>query len=550
MTSDIALLAVRSSAVMLLALAAVTCMTRWSAALRHRVLAIAFCGAIVVGPLVPVVPAWRVLPAPVSAWPAAAGESTAPAAAVSERETAEAAPDGGPAATAAVASRPSRPSGLDAALFVWALGAALALVRLAGGSWYVRRLARRSRGEAGATWGRLLEEVRAEYGIGRAVRLAVTNREGLLATFGAIRPTVLVPRDATEWSADRVRIVLLHELAHVRRGDWLVQVFAETVRAIFWFNPLFWIACARLRRESECACDDEVLAAGMTPDRYAEQLVEIARGNRDARMPWAAVVPMARQSTLEGRVTAMLNPVLDRRAPSRMAVIATSALVITAVVLTAALRLAAQANALAVEGTVFDPSGGVLPGVEVTLEDGNRIKWPATTGPDGKFKFEPVGAGSYVLEASLPGFKSLRHEFVLSAAQRALQNVTLQVGSLQETIRVTAKRPAPAARTASPAPARIRMGGNIKQPTKTLDVRPVYPEAMREAGLEGAVPMEAIIGVNGRVVSVRVLSAQVAPEFAASAVTAVKQWEFTPTLLNGVPVEVQMTVSVSFSLAD
>ena len=168
----------------------------------------------------------------------------------------------------------------------------------------------------------------------------------------------------------------------------------------------------------------------------------------------------------------MLNPVLDRRAPSRMAVIAASVLVFTAVVLTAALRLAAQANALAVEGTVFDPSGGVLPGVEVTLEDGNRIKWPATTDPDGKFKFEPVGAGSYVLEASLPGFRSLRHEFVLSAGQRALQNVTLQVGSLQETIRVTARRPVPAARPASPAPARVRMGGNIKQPTKTLDVRP------------------------------------------------------------------------------
>ena len=94
------------------------------------------------------------------------------------------------------------------------------------------------------------------------------------------------------------------------------------------------------------------------------------------------------------------------------------------------------------------------------------------------------------------------------------------------------------------------MGGNIKQPTKTKDVRPVYPEAMREAGLEGVVPMEAIIGVNGRVVSVRVLSAQVAPEFAASAITAVKQWEFTPTLLNGVPVEVQMAVSVTFGLTD
>jgi len=73
---------------------------------------------------------------------------------------------------------------------------------------------------------------------------------------------------------------------------------------------------------------------------------------------------------------------------------------------------------------------------------------------------------------------------------------------------------------------------------------------LREAGLEGVVPMDAIIGVDGGVLSVRVLSAQVAPGFAASAVAAVKQWRFTPTLLNGAPVEVQMTVSVSFSLTD
>ena len=152
-------------------------------------------------------------------------------------------------------------------------------------------------------------------------------------------------------------------------------------------------------------------------------------------------------------------------------------LVFTAVILTAALRLAAQGNALAVEGTVFDPSGGVLPGVEVTLEDGNKIKWPATTGPDGKFKFEPVGAGNYVLEASLPGFKPLRHEFVLSAGPRALQNVTLQVGSLEETIRVTARRPVPGGSPGVAGADSRRMGGNIKQPAKVLDVRPVYPEA-------------------------------------------------------------------------
>ena len=73
---------------------------------------------------------------------------------------------------------------------------------------------------------------------------------------------------------------------------------------------------------------------------------------------------------------------------------------------------------------------------------------------------------------------------------------------------------------------------------------------MREAGREGVVPIEAIIGVDGAVTSVRVLSAQVHPDFAIAAVDAVRQWRFTPTLLNGVPVEVVMRVSITFSLAD
>ena len=73
---------------------------------------------------------------------------------------------------------------------------------------------------------------------------------------------------------------------------------------------------------------------------------------------------------------------------------------------------------------------------------------------------------------------------------------------------------------------------------------------MREAGREGVVPIEAIIGRDGTVASIRVLSAQVHPDFAIAAVDAVRQWRFTPTLLNGRPVEVVMTVSVTFNLSD
>ena len=124
-------------------------------------------------------------------------------------------------------------------------------------------------------------------------------------------------------------------------------------------------------------------------------------------------------------------------------------------------------------------------------------------------------------------------------------------GARKETITISASRivetsPRPGGAQATP----LRVGGNIRAPRKERDARPIYPAAMRAAGREGVVPIEAVIGVDGAVTSVRVVSAQVHPDFAIAAADAVRQWRFTPTLLNGAPVEVVMTVTVTFKLSD
>ena len=93
--------------------------------------------------------------------------------------------------------------------------------------------------------------------------LLQSDHPALLVTWGLVWPKVILPRAAREWSRDRVRIVLCHELAHIRRGDWILQIAAQLVRCVYWFNPLVWMACARLRLESEQACDDRVLNLGV-----------------------------------------------------------------------------------------------------------------------------------------------------------------------------------------------------------------------------------------------------------------------------------------------
>lgn len=158
-----------------------------------------------------------------------------------------------------------------------------------------------------------------------------------------------------------------------------------------------------------------------------------------------------------------------------------------------------------------------------------------------------MAPGTYVLEATLAGFRTLRHGLELRDAADWHPAITLQVGELQETVTVRASRAgAPDQQASSPQP--VRIGGNIKPPLKVKDVRPIYPASMREAGLTGVVPLQAIIGLDGTVSSVRVLSAQIHPDLAMAAIDAVRQWRFTPTLLNGEAVEVVMTVSVRFDL--
>jgi protein TonB len=90
------------------------------------------------------------------------------------------------------------------------------------------------------------------------------------------------------------------------------------------------------------------------------------------------------------------------------------------------------------------------------------------------------------------------------------------------------------------------VGGNIRAPQKTRNVPPVYPPIAQSARVQGVVIIEATIGPSGRVEDAKILRS--IPLLDQAALDAVKQWEFTPTLLNGVPVPVIMTVTVNFTL--
>ena len=265
-------LTIRSSVVLAAGLLLTWCLARRSAALRHRVLVATLLTAMVVIPVSLVMPAWSVTLPAFGSTPSAAPPVDATAA-VSTSATFD-------------TPAPATVSPILIALMAWIGGALVASLALATGLVRVGRVAARASRVRDAAWVQILGEVAGRYGLTRGIAIAQTDSEDLLATWGLLRPEVLVPRHAREWAPERVRVVLGHELAHIRRLDWIVQMGAEALRALLWFNPLMWLVCTRLRAESEQACDDEVLGLGVGGSSYAAHLLELARQCRRPRSAW------------------------------------------------------------------------------------------------------------------------------------------------------------------------------------------------------------------------------------------------------------------------
>jgi hypothetical protein len=153
-------------------------------------------------------------------------------------------------------------------------------------------------------------------------------------TWGLRRPVILLPSGSDEWPADRVRATLLHELAHVRRHDFLWQMVSAISCAMYWCHPLVWWAAERMRVESEKACDDSALTHGMRAADYAGLLLDVARSMRCAASPVAVALTMVRRPRIEGRLLAVLAKGVPRNPATRRA---GSAIMVVASVLLAPL---------------------------------------------------------------------------------------------------------------------------------------------------------------------------------------------------------------------
>ena len=614
MTTALAVI-VDVSVVTALALLVCRALRRRAAALRHMILAASLGAAAIAPALEATVPQWEM--------PLLAGASVTSSGLTLESEQAPA-----PVAEAVAPVPARRLTWVAAFAAVWGIGAFVVLAGLLAGVVRLMSMTRRCRPVHSRAWRERTAALSVQNGLVPPVDVLECPDRALLLTWGLFQPRIIVPAGAASWTDDRIDVVLAHELAHIVRRDWALQILAEIVRAVYWFNPLVWITCRQLRDESEQACDDAVLRRGLNPVDYASHLLAVARHVLADGRTWASAPAVADPSTLERRVAAMLTVSHDRQPITRAAaafalagmfavavplaavtlterrdsstVVASARSDIALVapeparppvkLITAPRRALPRAAAAAtqapasVSGVVRDTSGAVLPGVQLTLTNtASGTSSSTTSDMTGSFAFRDLAPSSYRLEAKLPGFASLLNELTVASGENVQRMMTLRVGSVVETIVVNCATAAAVVTTPTPAVPRhaqagpafdlryatlrlwtgiraslgitptfaaqappLRVGGQIAAPRRTKDVKPTCPGVPIGAG--GVVLLEATLGPDGLIKDVKILrSIEGRPEFGQTAIEAVRQWEFTPTRLNNVPVPVIITVTVVYA---
>jgi beta-lactamase regulating signal transducer with metallopeptidase domain len=175
-------------------------------------------------------------------------------------------------------------------------------------------------------WTGLLDGMAKELGLSRGVRLLESGHLKAAVTVGIVDPVIVLPSDCDDWPASRRRLVLSHELAHVKRWDTLIETFALFATITYWYNPLVWYAVRQLRIERETDCDNTVLRTGAKPSEYAELLMKIAAELSASTNPAWQLSTISQGSNVKDRLMDILNQRVNRTKGSRRTAIVTGVL--------------------------------------------------------------------------------------------------------------------------------------------------------------------------------------------------------------------------------
>jgi carboxyl-terminal processing protease len=192
--------------------------------------------------------------------------------------------------------------------WVWAAGAIVSVLSPVAGLLSLWRLGRAARPLIEGPAPGLLTRLAAALALNRPVRLVQSGERTMPMTWGVWYPVVLLPCGSRSWCQKRLEMVLWHELAHVQRCDFVTGLLGHVACALYWFNPLAWLAATRIRIEQERACDDLVLGRGLDPSEYADHLLAVLSGGAWRRPTHVIASAMASAGPIERRLRSIVDP--------------------------------------------------------------------------------------------------------------------------------------------------------------------------------------------------------------------------------------------------
>ncbi|HEX9982856.1 MAG TPA: M56 family metallopeptidase [Thermoanaerobaculia bacterium] len=341
------LIAVKATLILLIAHLLLAVLSRSSAATRHVVATLALVSVLALAFFTPVVPTWNLawLDAPENTIGALGDEepSSIGTALSLARETGIV-----PAKPLSIAERAVNVTRNGwKGMIVLGIGfiSLLLLAQMLAGMVGVALVARNAEPFGSETAERELEAARAHLGLTRPIRLLRSERVSVPVIWGIAAPVLMLPADSITWSRERLRVVLLHELAHLRRLDGVTLLITRAAVSLFWFHPLAWSMNRAARNACERACDDLVLASGAKPSDYADHLLHIAKALPSFDPFRSVTLAMSRKSELEGRLLSILQAGISRSGFTKRGVAIACAIAAFIVIPISAVRLIADGDA-------------------------------------------------------------------------------------------------------------------------------------------------------------------------------------------------------------
>ena len=399
-------------------------------------------------------------------------------------------------------------------LMAWLAGSALFLMRLSVGFSVTRKM-RFIAVSAADPLQEIFAELTWRLRIARPVMLMNSALVQVPTVIGWLRPVVLIPVSCfTGLPQMQIEAILCHELAHIRRHDYLVSVLQSVVEALLFYHPAVWWVSQQIRRERECCCDDMAVAVGGDALAYARALTTL----ETRRSPYPQVMLGANGGILTMRIKRLLISE-NSSAASQLAAVAVLAMLIVS-----AITIASTARAEARVPIVVVPAVAPM-----------TLKQPLVSAP--------------VLEAKLP-VTIVKSNLLAGARPRVVKakpEIAEVAGDTGVALNPQVQSPAQAQSPETSGP-RLKVASGIMSAQAISKATPIYPAEAKAARVQGAVVLRAVISKTGEIQQLQVVSGP--PELMASALDAVRQWKFKPYLLNGEPTEVETTITVNYHMSD